>query len=457
MEQKERLSERVHITIPKAAAYILDTLHRAGYEAYVVGGCVRDSLLNRLPDDWDITTNATPSKVKDLFKRTIDTGIQHGTVTVMIDKTGYEVTTYRVDGKYEDHRRPAGVTFTASLKEDMLRRDFTINAMAYNEEEGLVDYFDGQEHLAKCQICCVGNPIERFDEDALRVLRAMRFAAQLGFTIHADTLSAMKENAVYLRDVSAERIRVELTKLLLSDSPKMLLTVGIPCGIIDIVLPELKEMLNTTQNNPHHCYNVGEHCVKAASYIEKDVVLRWAALLHDIGKPLVKTVDEEGIDHFYKHGSVGAPLAENVLRRLKFDNNTIKAVRELIYWHDYSWGEKISTKQVRKASARIGSQYMEKLFSLQKADVLAQSDFLKQEKLTLLEEVKERYQEVLREKQCISISGLALNGKDLMALGVKPGKAMGELLKQLLEQVLENPEYNTRECLTNLVLEKIKE
>ena len=444
------------ITIPEDARHILKVLHDAGYEAYVVGGCVRDALLGREAEDGDITTSAKPEQGKSFCQRTIDTGIQHGTVTVLLHKVGYEVTTYRIDGKYQDHRHPTEVSFTSDLREDMLRRDFTINAMAYSDETGVVDYFEGQEDLARGVIRCVGNPMERFDEDALRVLRALRFAGQLGFVIEEQTFRAMQKQSVYLRDVSAERIRVELTKLLVSKKPELLTEIGCPTGIVKIVLPELEEMLATPQKHLHHCYDVGEHCVRAMMQIENTPVLRWAALLHDIGKPETKTVDEEGTTHFYKHGYVGASKAEMVLRRLKFDNDTTKRVRQLIYWHDYNWGQNISVRQVRRAMCKIGPDYMKDLFALQRADVLAQSEYLKQEKLATLDEVIRCYEEVTALGQCVTIKDLALNGKDLIQMGMKPGKAMGELLQKLLERVVEEPECNNKEELRAIVEEYIR-
>lgn len=441
----------IKISIPQAAREILATLHRAGYEAYIVGGCVRDALLLREPDDWDITTNASPIEIKQLFSHTVDTGLQHGTVTVLKDKAGYEVTTYRVDGEYKDHRRPDKVTFTSELREDMQRRDFTINAMAYNEEEGLIDHFHGQDDLKLGIIRCVGEAGKRFDEDALRVLRALRFAAQLDFQIEEMTLAAMKDKAVFLKDISAERIRVELTKLLCSNHPECLLTIGYPTGITSLLMPWFDDMLHTTQENPHHCYDVGRHTMQAVCQVDNSVVLRYAALLHDVGKPRCKTVDDEGVAHFYEHGSVGAKMAQQIMRGLKFDNETIKKVRELVYWHDYRWGDKLSKRTVRRATARIGMEYMHDLFSLQRADVLAQSQFLQIEKLQLLDAIKVCYSEIEKEQQCVTIKQLALGGQDLIAAGMKPGREIGDMLQYLLEQVIEQPEWNTRDKLMELV------
>ena len=321
------------IQMPVNANRIIHTLQEAGHEAYIVGGCVRDAILGKEPGDWDITTSAKPEEVKALFRRTIDTGIEHGTVTVMFDKEGYEITTYRVDGKYEDHRRPTSVTFTASLIEDMKRRDFTINAMAYNETEGVIDHFDGMGDLKRKMIRCVGEPKERFDEDALRILRALRFSAQLDFSIDEKTKEAIRNQAVYLKDISAERIHVELTKLLVSSHPERLRT-AYELGVTKIVLPEFDAMMETEQNNKHHMYTVGEHTLCVVQEVPATEALRWAALLHDVAKPCTKTSDETG-DHFYEHNRVGVDMAEDILRRLKFDNVTIGRVKRLVLWHDY--------------------------------------------------------------------------------------------------------------------------
>lgn len=445
------------IVIPEGAKMVLDQLHTAGYEAYVVGGCVRDALLGRTPDDWDITTSAKPLEVKALFDHTIDTGLQHGTVTVMIDRVGYEVTTYRVDGEYEDHRRPNKVTFTSSLKEDMQRRDFTINAMAYNDEEGLVDHFEGQQDLEKKVIRCVGNAMDRFNEDALRVMRAMRFGAQLDFAIEEETYEAMKVQSKYLRDVSAERIRVELTKLLLSDHPDRLISVGCTTGIVDIILPEFQKMLATLQENPYHAYDVGVHCMKTAEYAPKDICMRYSALLHDVGKPNVKTIDENGIAHFYQHAKEGAPIAMEIMKRLRFDNDTMKKMRELIYWHDYNWGQHVSAKTVRRAMRKIGPDLIDDLLVLQRCDTLAQSELHKQEKLDLLDKITNLVQVVRAQSQCVTAKELAISGKDLMEIGMKPGKSMGEMIEWLLDQVVDFPEFNTKEKLFELVEQRRKD
>ena len=317
------------LTIPEKVEFIINKLETAGFEAYAVGGCVRDSILGRKPDDWEITTSAKPEQVKALFRRTVDTGLQHGTVTVMIDKEGFEVTTYRVDGEYEDGRHPKEVTFTASLEEDLKRRDFTINAMAYNTSSGLVDMFGGLEDIKKKIIRCVGNPLERFTEDALRIMRAVRFSAQLGFEIEKETKAALSVIAPNLKNVSAERIETELVKLLVSPHPDYLRTAW-ETGITKEFLPEFDACMNTEQNTPHHCWTVGEHTLHSLLNVPCDKVLRLTMLLHDIGKPKVKTTDENGRDHFKTHGSVGEKMAKEILRRLKFDNDTIRKVSHLV-------------------------------------------------------------------------------------------------------------------------------
>ncbi len=290
----------IRICLPRKVEDIIDRIQAAGHEAYAVGGCVRDSVLGKEPDDWDITTSAKPEEIKKLFDRTIDTGIQHGTVTVMLGKEGFEVTTYRIDGKYEDSRHPKDVTFTINLKEDLRRRDFTINAMAYNPKDGLIDLYEGMQDIERGLIRCVGDAKERFTEDALRMMRAVRFSAQLGYTIEEKTKAAVRELAPSIRNISAERIQTELVKLMVSAHPDYLRT-AYETGITGQILPEFDVCMKTEQNNPHHCYSVGEHILHTLSYVEANKALRLAMLLHDIGKPSTLTVDEEGITHNHGH------------------------------------------------------------------------------------------------------------------------------------------------------------
>ena len=366
------------IEMPVQVEEILGKLREHGYEAFAVGGCVRDAILGRIPGDWDITTSAHPEEVKQVFGHTIDTGLQHGTVTVMRDHIGYEITTYRIDGEYEDGRHPKEVVFTAELREDLRRRDFTINAMAYSHETGIVDIFGGAEDLAARRIRCVGDAGERFTEDALRILRAVRFSAQLGFSIEKKTWQALCELAPSLVHVSKERIQVELVKLVTSDHPEEMQNVY-DTGIAAVILPEFCTMMETEQHNPHHIYTVGEHTIRSMQYIRADKVLRLTMLLHDVAKPVCRTEDENGIHHFHGHPQVGAEMSRKILRRLKFDNDTIHRVMALVRAHDDR--PPLQGRSVRRAIYRNGTEQYPELFEVKRADILAQSSFLQQEKL----------------------------------------------------------------------------
>lgn len=435
------------IQLPEKVNTIIDTLQAHGYEAYAVGGCVRDSILGRIPDDWDITTSATPLETKQLFKRTFDTGIEHGTITVLIDKEAFEVTTYRVDGKYEDSRHPSEVTFTRSLQEDLLRRDFTINAMAYNNSEGLVDIFGGMEDLQRKTIRCVGNAGERFGEDALRILRAVRFAAQLGFEIEDETRDAIKELAPTLANISAERIQVELIKMLISPNPGLLRT-AYELGITKVILPEFDEMMATAQETPHHMYSVGGHTLKAIELVRPDKVLRLTMLLHDIAKPKMKTIDANGVAHFKMHDIEGVGMTKEILRRLKFDNDTLGKVTKLVQFHDYRIPAE--PKRVRRAMNKIGEELFPYYLEVRRADTLAQSEYLREEKLQNIRDMEACYHEILARKECVSLKNLAVTGSDLIADGMQPGKEIGFVLNSLLEMVIENPELNTKEKLLDI-------
>ena len=430
--------------MPDNAKKILDTINSAGFEAYIVGGCVRDAVLGKEPSDWDITTNALPGDVKKLFRRTIDTGIQHGTVTVMMGKEGYEVTTYRIDGKYEDSRHPSEVTFTRDLTEDMRRRDFTINAMAYNDRDGIVDRFGGLEDLEKKIIRCVGDPRERFSEDALRIMRAVRFAAQLDYDIEEKTLEAIKELAPSLRRISAERVQTELLKLLVSDHPEKIKT-AFELGITAIVLPEFDRCMFTEQVNIHHMYNVGDHTVESLRNVRPDKILRLTMLMHDMGKPDTMLVDEKGVSHFYGHERVSAYMAQNIMKRLKFDNDTLERVCNLITYHDYRFPAE--PYDVRYAIYKVGERDFPLLFEIRYADTMAQSSYKRQEKLELISKSREIYEQIVRDGDCVSLKGLAVNGKDLIKLGIKPGRQIGLILDNMLRDVLGDPAHNTRDYL----------
>lgn len=443
------------ILLPDPVKDIIELLNKNGFEAYIVGGCVRDMAIGRKPEDWDIATSATPIEVKKLFRRTIDTGIIHGTVTVLYDKEHYEVTTYRLDGVYEDNRHPKEVLFTSNLAEDLKRRDFTINAMAYHDREGFIDLFGGIEDLKKGIIRCVGSPEERFDEDALRILRAVRFSAQLGFEIEAHTLDAIRAKAELLNNISAERIREELTKLLISDHPGRLRLLY-ETGITKVVLPEFDPMMVTQQKNIHHSYSVGEHTIKAVeavagSLIEglftnrQRTILRWTMLLHDIEKPSCISLGKDGQNHFYGHQEKGSLTAKRILKRLRFDNDTIQAVTHLIRWHDYRFV--LTPAGMRKAAAKIGKEYMELLFEINRADTSAKNPAGQEEKYETLRMAKEIYQELLIKGECVNLKELNINGNDLIADGFQPGPGLGEILNSLLAAVIEEPKLNETETL----------
>ena len=440
------------IKLPVDVANIIRILEEAGYEAYAVGGCVRDSILGREPSDWDITTSALPQQVKELFSHTIDTGLQHGTVTVMMHHVGYEVTTYRVDGEYEDSRHPKSVTFTRDLVEDLKRRDFTINAMAYNEDAGIVDVFGGVQDLENKIVRAVGDPKERFTEDALRMMRAVRFAAQLGYEIEENTKNAICEMADTLKKISAERIQVELVKLIVSSHPEHMRLLY-ETGITKIILPQFDRMMETQQNNPHHCYSVGEHSIKAMKEIRADKALRLTMLFHDMGKPDTKTTDEQGIDHFHGHASLSQKYAEKSLKKLKFDNETLSTVSKLTYWHDY----KIQTnkKGVRRALNKIGEPLFLRLLEVKKADTMAQSSYKREQKLEEIKQVREIYEQIKKEGECFQLKDLAVTGQDLITLGMKPGPEIGKMLNKLLDIVIDDPKKNKKETLLLIVTKDI--
>lgn len=432
------------IRIPEQVSTILAKLQESGYEAYIVGGCVRDALLGREPNDWDITTSALPMDVKRIFVKTVDTGLQHGTVTVLAGGKGYEVTTYRVDGVYEDGRHPKAVTFTPSLREDLQRRDFTINAMAYREPGVLVDLFGGQKDLADGVIRAVGDPVQRFSEDALRILRAIRFSAQLGYRIEDETLRAASELAVNLRKISAERIRVELEKTITSDHPALLRT-AYEAGITAMFLPEFDQCMETRQNNPHHCYTVGEHILKSMELIRNDRILRLTMLLHDVGKPACLTTDEQGIDHFYGHQEVSASMAQAILKRLKYDNDTIRKVVKLVRCHDMQI--RLTAPAVRKAVVKIGEDLFPLFLEVKQADLLAQSTYQREDKQEILDEVKRLYAEIICHGDCLNLKHLAVNGSDLVRMGVRPGREVGDILARMLNDVLDVPSHNDKDYL----------
>lgn len=432
--------------IPSGAGRILDTLHAAGFEAYIVGGCVRDCILGRTPTDWDITTSASPQKVKRLFRKTVDTGIQHGTVTVLMPDGQYEVTTYRVDGEYLDGRHPEEVTFTASLLEDLKRRDFTINAMAYSEETGVIDEFDGIGDIRRKRIRAVGDPDQRFSEDALRIMRALRFSAQLDYSIEEKTKEAITRFAPRLSLVSAERIRTELEKTICSEHPDRLRD-AYRLGVTKYFLPEFDACMNCTQNNPHHRYTVGEHILHAMQSVRADKVLRLTMLLHDIGKPSCKTTDAEGIDHFHGHVMKSAEMAGRILKRLRYDNATSDTVVRLVRCHDMYMESTESA--VRFGMVRVGPELFLSLMEVKLADGAAQSSYRIEAKRRQVDTWIRLYREITRRGDCLDLKHLAVTGKDLMAAGVPRGPEIGAVLTRMLQDVLQEPSHNEKTYLMN--------
>lgn len=434
------------ILIPTHALTVVERLEHYGYEAYVVGGCVRDSLLGRTPKDWDVCTNALPQEVLRVFKRfhVIKTGLQHGTVTVMVNHEPVEVTTFRIDGNYTDNRHPDSVNFVSRVEEDLARRDFTINAMAYNPARGLVDAFGGQEDLRARVIRCVGEPDARFNEDGLRILRALRFAARYDFGIETETAFSMHRNRHLLENVSVERIFSELKGILLGDGVRSMMQ-AFP-DIFTIIIPELAPGVGFDQCNPHHCYDVWTHTAHAVQAGPADEVLRLALLLHDIAKPATFTRGEDGKGHFYNHGEKGAALAREILLRLKSDTATLQAVETLVREHDAMLPT--TAPGMRRLIGRLGVERLQQLLAMKQADMTAQSTHEREQKVATLRAARLLLEDVLDEPPAFSVSDLAFNGRDLMAMGVKPGPAMGGILKTLLSEVQDELLANTHEALT---------
>ncbi len=440
---------KLKIHIPPLPLRAIEALNSAGFEAYAVGGCVRDSLIGISPNDWDIATSAEPEQVKKLFQKTADTGLKHGTVTVLLDNESFEITTFRIDGEYRDNRKPEEVRFTRSLKEDLSRRDFTVNAIAYHPSHGLIDPFDGACDIQKRIIRSVGDAEKRFNEDALRILRAIRFSAQLGFEIDTKTLEGIKGTSFLLSNISSERIRDELTRLLLSHNP-MKFSLLNDTGILSHVLPELGPCFTTEQRHPYHIYNVALHSLVAVQSIEPHPVLRWAMLLHDTGKPHTRTTDEKGTDHFYGHHHKSSEIADAVLKRLKFDNKTIDTVCRLVKNHDRQIEPE--PRAVRRAICSIGEDIFGLLLKVREADIKAQNPAFLPGRLERLNKIRDIYMEIKAMGQCLSTRELAINGNDLIASGFSQGKEIGSILKKLLKEVVNNPGLNQRKFLLAMAL-----
>lgn len=441
--------------MPKNVDTAINLLQSAGFEAYAVGGCVRDSLLGKTPNDWDITTSAKPENMKSVFAdfHCINTGIKHGTVTVVIDGEPLEITTFRLDGEYEDNRHPKSVTFTSNLGADLGRRDFTVNAMAYSKMTGTVDLFGGQNDLKNKIIRCVGDPDRRFNEDALRILRALRFASALDFEIEEKTAQSLLKNCALLENISEERIAKELLKLVCGKGAKRILTDFAP--VLFEILPELQPMYKNSHDNPHHCYDIYEHTLIAVESIDPDPTLRFAMLLHDCGKPAVKKFDENGVAHFYGHQRISAEISAQILARLKVSNKFRDEILFLVSNHD-RWELYENTEKMPRYLSKFGLDGVLNLLKVMRADVLAQSPEYRY-RLDQIADAEEIAKNLAAQKPCLSLSELQINGRTLMDIGIPQGRKLGAVLAQLLDEVIDGVTKNTQEALTTRAREIYRE
>ena len=441
------------MNIPQYVNDALITLEKAGFEAYLVGGCVRDSLLGISPNDWDVCTVATPEQIQAVFAHNvvIPTGIQHGTVTVICNDIPLEITTYRTESEYHDHRHPETVTFVKTIEEDLSRRDFTVNAIAYHPSRGIVDPYDGVSDLKSRTLRAVGNPRKRFEEDALRILRAFRFACVYGFDIEECTKTAMLDRADLLQHVAAERIQSELKRLLMGAYVRVAVHELYP--ILFSVLPELEACRGVDQHSPYHCFDVLVHSISCVGQAQPDLSVRLAALLHDIGKPICFTIDSQGVGHFFGHASISKDLAHDALSRLRFDSKTIEEVCILIQYHDVVI--EATRPTVRRWLNKLGVDRFRKLLAVKKADTLAQNPELIPDRIQKIETLQEILNSILEEQACFCIRDLDVNGNDIQSLGIVQGPAVGRCLQWLLEEVMEQRIPNIKQELLDAVRKKL--
>ena len=442
----------MNIQIEPKANQIIHLLQQHGFAAYAVGGCVRNALMGLEPHDWDVCTDAKPDALRAVFGgyETHDYGLKHGTLVVMADGEPFEVTTYRIDGVYADSRRPESVTFTDDLTRDLSRRDFTVNAMAYNDERGLQDPFGGAEDLRRGVLRCVGVPDDRFREDALRILRGVRFAAVYGFQAERETAQALHRNARLLDRIARERVREELLGMLCGAQVTQALDEF--RDVIAAVIPELAETFGVRQVNKHHCCDVWGHIIRSVGAVEAEPLLRMTMLLHDIGKPRARTTDADGVNHFKGHQQISAALAEPILRRLRCPNRFTEDCLQLILWHDVRFDG--STRQVKRVLQQLGKVQMRRLFQVQRADIAAQSDYRRAEKLASVALAQRQTEQILAEHPCLSLKDLAVNGSDLKKLGYPDGRIIGDTLRTLLDAVIDERVENTRESLLHFLQTK---
>jgi tRNA nucleotidyltransferase (CCA-adding enzyme) len=443
------------INLPKNVKLILDKLHKNNYKAYVCGGAVRDSLLGKEPKDWDICTSALPEQTKELFNKTVDTGLQHGTITIILDKEGYEVTTFRTDGDYTDNRKPDNVVFTSCLKDDLSRRDFTINAMVFNEKEGLIDYFGGQQDLENKTIKCVGDANERFQEDALRLLRCIRFSAQLECNIETETFNQIKKNSYLLKNISKERIRDEFCKILTSNIPHLALQVLSDTGCIQYISTNVNKMYGFLQFNINHIYDVWNHTLNTIKLVKNNLINKLVMFYHDIGKPNCFSQDEGKVGHFYGHAKESAKIAKEEMILLKYDNKTIDIVCHIVKYHDYKVeANKVS---IKKFINKLGVENFEIWYNCRIADILSQNLKFAQKKLERTFKIKELISEIIENKECFSLKDLNINGDDLINIGFKQGKEIGRVLNILLNKVIEDESLNKKGFLFKIAKRRFYE
>ena len=438
----------MNIVVPIEAQFIIDTLEDNDFEAYVVGGCVRDAILGAEPKDWDVCTNALPHQIMKCFQsfRIIETGLHHGTVTIVLNNKPFEITTYRIDGEHSDNRRPDKVYFVGCLKEDLARRDFTINAMAYNPNKGLVDYFGGLQDIENKLIRCVGNADARFKEDALRIMRALRFSSVLNFEIEREAEIAIINNKDLLTGIAAERIASELSGLLCGENAVHALHYS-PCMLtLAVVIPEIRKMFGFYQNNPYHHLDVWHHTAMAVGQAPPDLIIRLALLFHDIGKPHCYTEDKKG-GHFYGHAKISAEITEAMLRHLKYSNEILKSVTELVMYHDATLSPR--RKYIKRWLNRIGEVQFRRLIEVKRADTLAHHPDHRKQRLDVLASVEAVLDEIISQGQCFSLKDLAINGRDLISLGVPQGIEIGKMLNHLMYMVIDEQVENNKTSLLN--------
>lgn len=436
---------------------IINIIEKNKEEAYIVGGCIRDMIMGKTPKDWDITTSALPGQIVDLFKetsfKTIDLSKNHGTIVLLKNGKSYEVTTFRTEKEYTDHRHPDQVEFVKALEKDLERRDFTMNALAYSESKGLVDLFHGQVDINNKIIRCVGNPMKRFNEDALRILRGIRFSSQLDFEIDNRTFEGMKKQVELIKFISMERIQNEFNKIILSNQPSKGVLQLKKVAALDFIIPELKKTYNFNQHNPNHHLDVFEHSLAVLEHTPKKLSLRLAAIFHDIGKPDTFFKDDSGIGHFYDHEKKSLEITENILKRMKYSNEIIIKTLKIIDEHMTVYNDKFSDKAVKRLMKRIEPLSIDELVAFQIADIKATAN---PEKFKHVIALKKRVEAIKNRKEPLSIKDLEINGNDLMNLGVPEGKEIGNILNYLFEIVLEKPEFNKENKLLSLANEYLE-